>query len=113
MRESADGKTRHARDPVTLLEGGKPLTGAQLPLDAKYPLGLSRFKLTKGDQLELVLEVTDYRGELSAKSASTEPIVLSVTDAEGVASAVAELDPKLEAEFDALIQRQLDIGASK
>jgi hypothetical protein len=57
--------------------------------------------------------VVDYRGQSAGKAASTEPIVLSVTDADGVASAVAELDPKLEAQFDTLIQRQLDIGASK
>jgi hypothetical protein len=113
IRESTEGKTRVAREPIALFAGPAPLAGAQLPLDAKYPLALSRFKLVKGDQLELVLEVTDHRGKLAGKSASTEPITLSVTDAEGVASAVAELDPKLEAQFDALIQRQLDIGASK
>jgi hypothetical protein len=113
VRESPDGKDRHRREPVTLFDGQKPLTSGQLPLDAKYPLPLSQFKLTKGDQLELVLEVVDYRGQSAGKAASTEPIVLSVTDADGVASAVAELDPKLEAQFDTLIQRQLDIGASK
>jgi hypothetical protein len=80
VRESPDGKDRHRREPVTLFDGQKPLTSGQLPLDAKYPLPLSQFKLTKGDQLELVLEVVDYRGDSAGKAATTEPIVLSVTD---------------------------------
>jgi hypothetical protein len=113
LRESTDGPKRQPCEPVTLLAGEKPVVGGHLPLEAKYPLPLSRFKLAKGDQLELVLEVVDYRGHLTGKPAASEPIVLNVTDAEGVATAVTELDPKLEAEFDSLIQRQLDIGASK
>jgi hypothetical protein len=113
LKESADGMRREPRAPVALLDGESPLVGGQLPLQAKYPLSLSQFKLAKGDQLELVLEVVDYRGPRAGKAAASEPIVLVVTDAEGVASAVAELDPKLEQEFDSLIQRQLDIGASK
>ncbi|MEX0641857.1 MAG: hypothetical protein WD468_04110 [Pirellulales bacterium] len=112
-REGASGRTRIDAPPIRVLAKGPVLADALPAGVQKFPLALSALNLVKGDRVELVLEATDYRGKLAGKAAASEALVLNVTDARGVESAVTELDPALEEQFQALIERQLDIGASK
>jgi hypothetical protein len=113
VREGAAGRERIEHRPIPIPLGPTPLVGDRLPSKNTFVLPLAQLKLVKGDRLELALEAIDYRGSLAGKSSQTEPIVLQVTDAHGVESAVTELDPALEQQFQNLIQKQQDIGASK
>jgi hypothetical protein len=112
-REGASGRTRIDARSIPVLGGGPVLADALPSGVQRFPLALSSLNLVKGDRLELIVEATDYRGKLPGKTAASEAIVLNVTDARGVESAVTELDPALEEQFQTLIERQLDIGASK
>jgi hypothetical protein len=79
-------------------------------VQGRYSLDLAPLKLVKGDQLKITLEARDYRGELPAKSAVSEPLVLHVTDERGVLAAMSETDQRSARQLDAIIQRQLGLG---
>ena len=71
---------------------------------------MQNLKLLKGDRLFVSFEVTDYRGKLSGRSMRREPIVLEVSDREGVLEALRELDSEIERKLDQIINAQLGIG---
>jgi len=79
-------------------------------IEGSYTLNLQDLKLLKGDRLFVSFEVTDYRGELSGRSMRSEPIVLEVSDREGVLEALRELDSEIERKLDQIINAQLGIG---
>jgi hypothetical protein len=81
--------------------------------EGSYTLNLQNMKLLKGDRLFVTFEVTDYRGDLSGRSMRSEPIVLEVSDREGVLEALRELDSELERKLDQIINAQLGIGDSQ
>lgn len=112
IREVATGQQRLERPAIAIDLGPKlPISGAPQPRSFAAPL--STLSLTKGDRLELVFEATDYRGDMAGRTANSEPISFQVTDALGIENAVTELDPALEQQIHSLIQKHLDIGASK
>jgi hypothetical protein len=83
---------------------------AEKLVQGRYPLDLSALKLVKGDQLKITLEARDFRGDLPGKTATSEPLVLHVTDERGVLAAMTESDQRSAKQMDAIIQRQLGIG---
>jgi hypothetical protein len=112
IRETASGPQRIDRPAMPLNLGDQlPIAGGPQP--RTFAASLAPLALAKGDRLELTLEATDYRGDLAGRAASAEPISFQVTDALGVENAVTELDPALEQQIHSLIQKHLDIGASK
>jgi hypothetical protein len=112
IRETPTGPQRIDRPAIAINLGDHlPIPGSPQP--RSFAASLAPLSLAKGDRLELVFEATDYRGDLAGRAASAEPISFQVTDALGVENAVTELDPALEQQIHSLIQKHLDIGASK
>lgn len=85
----------------------------QTSYKGRYSADLKKMKLAKGDQLRLTLEAIDYRGEQEGKAATSEPLVLEVTDVQGFLAGMAETDEQSARRLDAIIQRQLGIGETK
>ena len=108
--DRADGSTeKFAEDIKTVLPSEQPRT----QLRGQYKLDLKPLKLAKGDQLTVTLEAFDYRGESEPKSALSEPLVLQVTDVQGILASMVESDEQSAKRLDAIIQRQLGIGETK
>lgn len=92
-----------------------------LPLDKKDPtayqssaaIDFAELKLAKGDQLKVIVEAIDDRGEFEGKSALSDPLLFSVTDKQGVYEAMLESDKLSDRQLDAIIRRQLGIGESR
>jgi hypothetical protein len=75
-----------------------------------YPLRLNEFDLQVGDQVRIELAATDYRGESPGKSATSEALILTVTDESGFLAASAETDQRSAEQLDAIIR--LGLGDS-
>ena len=76
-------------------------------------LDLEPLKLVKGDELKITLEATDYRGTIEPKSVLSEPIILEITDREGILAELLESDEKSVRQLDEIIQRELGIGGTR
>ena len=85
----------------------------QTSYKGRYTADFQKLKLAKGDQLKLTLEAIDYRGNLEGKPATSEPLVLEVTDVQGFLAGMVETDEQSARRLDAIIQRQLGIGETK
>jgi hypothetical protein len=94
--------------PVT--QAKQVIQGAKLPWNGKRTIDLAPLKLAKGDQLSIVLEVTDYRGDRPGATFVSEPAILEISDEAGVLSAVLEADQRAEERLSEIIKRQLGIG---
>jgi hypothetical protein len=93
--------------PVDLPVENKPSYQGSSILDFKS------LKLNKGDQLRVTIEAIDDRGQFEGKSSSSDPLVFSVTDKQGVYEAMLESDKLSDRQLDAIIRRQLGIGESR
>ena len=78
--------------------------------EGEYSLNLSSFNLQKGDRLLVSFETTDHRGDLLGQATRSEPLILEVSDREGVIEALRDLDAELERKLDQIINAQLGIG---
>ncbi len=68
-------------------------------------------KLVKGDQVKLTLEAVDYRGpSREGKPSQSDPVVLQVTDEEGIYEAMSETDRETARQYETMIERQLEVG---
>lgn len=81
--------------------------------DGEYRLDLSSLRLEKGDELRVTIEAWDVRGTLPPESGSSEPVVFTVTDRQGILSGLMESDQQSAKQLDAIIQRELGIGGSR
>jgi hypothetical protein len=91
----------------------KPVLKPNLPLSGMYRLPLDQFKLAKGDQVKLILEATDYRGDQSGKSTKSDPVILQITDEGGIMAALSETDRHAYEQINNLIRRQSQTGGLK
>lgn len=108
VRENGETE-RTIVDVETVPETQQP----QTTFKGRYIADFKKLKLAKGDQLKLTLEAIDYRGTLEGKPASSEPLVLEVTDVQGFLAGMVETDEQSARRLDAIIQRQLGIGETK
>jgi hypothetical protein len=122
----ADGRTetlapvplaslKQGETPKRLLQDEVRIDLAQLraaPGDlAEPPQGAAPVKLVKGDQLKLTLEAVDYRGPArEGKASQSDPVVLQVTDEEGIYAAMSETDRETARQYETMIERQLEVG---
>ena len=99
--------------PIPKQKLTKPVLKPNLPLTGTYRLALDQFKLVKGDQVRLIVEATDYRGDLPGKSTKSDPVVLQITDEGGIMAALSETDRHAYDQMNVLIQRQTQTGGLK
>jgi hypothetical protein len=87
-------------------------TAPNFPVDwqQSVPLDLSAWPLQPGDQVQVMLQVTDFRGPLPGQSARSEPVVFDVTDRSGVLADLLEADQRTAQQLDAIIERELGLG---
>lgn len=102
-----DGTVEEKEVEVARTQVEKPL-GASA--SGTYRLDLPSFRLTKGDEIKLTLAATDFRGNQEPKKSFSEPIVLQVTDQQGILSGLLETDQESAKQLDAIIRRELGIG---
>lgn len=69
-----------------------------------YPLDLKTIKLNPGDELKVTLEAFDFRGEFEPQSSISEPLVLKVTDKEGILRGMRDADERSAQSLDEIIE---------
>jgi hypothetical protein len=72
----------------------------RMPLSGGYPLDLAPLGLKKGDGVNVILEVVDYRGGLPGESFLGDPLPLEISDENGVKLAILEPDEDAVKKFD-------------
>jgi hypothetical protein len=112
--QSSRGESAETQEKtLELVRLKEPILRDKLPWKGTYKLDLAPLGLTKGDQVKVTLEAVDYRGAAAGQSATSEPLVLQVTDESGILAAISESDERSARQLDAIIKRQLGIGESK
>lgn len=104
---------QHLHEDGSTSERLLPIEAAAAPqkvYQGRYLLDLSKLDLVKGDQLKLLFEARDHRGDRPGQWSIGEPLVLHVTDERGVLAAMAETDQRSARQLELIIQRQLGIG---
>lgn len=99
VREDGEMETQD-QDLITVPESEQP----QRTLAGNYRLDLEPFSLEKGDELKLTLEAFDYRGEAPPQSNFSEPLVMKITDLQGILAALGEGDEKAAADLGTIIE---------
>ena len=111
---TADGERNKPIEPLVLRQPGEPVLRAQLPLKGEFALSLAPYHLAKGDQLKVILEAVDFRGErVPGESGFSEPLVFHVTDESGIYAVTSESDERGARNIDNINKLQLGIGGSK
>lgn len=104
----ADGTTE-TREEIVIYETPKGQTPKQ-SLEDRFHVDLAPLKAVKGDQIKLTLQALDDRGPRPGKSSSGEPLVLQVTDEQGILAAMSETDRESARQLQTMIERQIDVG---
>lgn len=105
-----NGQTsRHEVVAKVIPDQQQPLTMSR----GQIAIPLSPYELSKGDEVKVVLEVTDWRGELVGRSGSGEAITFSVTDLNGILAQTGEEDKKSAKQLDEILRRELGVGSEK
>lgn len=99
VRNDGEMETQNL-DLVIVSEKEQP----QRTLSGNYRLDLEPFGLEKGDELKLTLEAFDYRGEAPPQSNFSEPLVMKITDLQGILAALGEGDEKAAADLGTIIE---------
>jgi hypothetical protein len=95
---------------VTVPISGKVLLAEQLPSKGVVALDLRKFSLSPNDEVKIILEVTDYRGDRPGRSTLSQPIFVSVTNEAGILRVLRDEDRKALESIDKLIEEQLKTG---
>ena len=98
--EMMDQVDHSIREVTSIPADRQPVTN----LSDTYHLELEHFKLSPGDELKVTLEAFDFRGEFEPQSSISEPLVLKVTDGQGVLLGTGELDKRSAQSLDDLIK---------
>ena len=105
-----DGRvSRHEIVAKMVSEAEQPMT----IIRGQVAIPLSPYELTKGDEVKVVLEVTDWRGDVPGQNGSGEPIAFNVTDLNGILAQTGEEDKKSAKQLDEILRRELGIGGEK
>jgi hypothetical protein len=80
-------------------------------LSGRYALNLESFQLSPGDELKVTLEAFDYRGDFEPQSNISEPLVLKVTDVQGILLGMRNTDERSAQSLDNIIE--ISSGDSK
>jgi len=105
-----DGRTsRHEVVAKVVDKKDQPLTIVR----GQVTIPLSTYELVKGDEVKVVLEVTDWRGTMPGQQGSSEPIGFNLTDLNGILVQTGEEDKKSAKQLDEILRRELGIGGDK
>ncbi len=85
----------------------------QLPLEGIAPVKLAGLGLQAGDRVRLIVRAVDYRGAAAGQAATSEPVLLDVTDEPGILAALTESDERSVEQIDAIIDRELSVGGAR
>jgi len=107
--EPATGIPPLVRQLATPPAGGR-FGPAELPLTGSVAVPLASLGLVKGEQARVTLRAVDDRGPKPGRTATSEPIVIEITDETGLLASLQELDERSAKQIDALIERQLQVG---
>jgi hypothetical protein len=99
--------------PVADMQPSGWVAGDRLPLEGSLRVPLAALGLRKGDQVRVVLRATDYRGAASGQTATSEPIVLDITDEAGILATLSETDERSAKQLETIIERQLGVGGTR
>ncbi|MBC8290844.1 MAG: hypothetical protein H8E37_11060 [Planctomycetes bacterium] len=102
-----DGEVEEDEVEIAASVAGKPRPET---LRGEYRLDLEKYKLVKGDELKVMFIAWDYRGSLEPQKSFSEPLILSVTDQQGILSGLLQTDEESAKQLDAIIRRELGIG---
>ncbi|HUQ73061.1 MAG TPA: DUF4175 family protein [Planctomycetaceae bacterium] len=75
-------------------------------------LDLRSLGLSPGDEVRVVVAAEDDRGDFPAQTGRSEPVVLEVTDKNGILESLLEIDQQSSKQLDAIIEKELGIGGS-
>ena len=110
---TAAGEPAAKSIPVSSMPPAGWIAGDRLPLQGSVRVPLAPLGLQKGDQVRVTLKATDYRGSGKGQTASSEPIVLDVTDEAGILAALSETDESSARQLEKIIERQLGVGGTR
>lgn len=82
----------------------------QTDLAGDYSLDLVPLDLQIGDQVQVVLQASDFRPNAAEAEGHSDPLHLQIGDEGSVLSAIAEADQRSEQMLSELIQQQLGLG---
>jgi hypothetical protein len=74
------------------------------------PFDLRPLQLAVGDEVRIILAADDVRGEFAPQVGRSEPLVLQVTDKQGILQSLLEIDQQSAQQLDAIIEKELGIG---
>ncbi|MHC4875093.1 MAG: DUF4175 family protein [Planctomycetota bacterium] len=104
-----DGEVSESEVPIVEEADASP----SLSLRDTYRIDLAALKLNKGDELRVTFVATDFRGDAEPQTSYSEPVLLNVTDRQGILSGLLETDEDSAQQLDAIIRRELGIGESR
>jgi hypothetical protein len=74
---------------------------------------LSSYELSKGDEVHVTLEATDWRGAGRGEKNISEPITLNVTDINGILLQIGDEDKKSAKQLEEILRREIAVGRDK
>ena len=97
---------RHELPAIRTNESKQPST----TLRGQVSIPLASYELTKGDEVKVSLQVTDWRGSLAGQLGEAEAIRFNVTDLNGIFAQTGEEDRKSAKQLDEILRRELGIS---
>ncbi|MBI1312337.1 hypothetical protein GC176_13690 [bacterium] len=105
-----EGEVSETEIPIVTAAPGKPTAQS---LRDTFRIDLAALKLNKGDELRVTFAATDFRGNAEPQTSYSEPVLLNVTDRQGILSGLLETDEDSAQQLDAIIRRELGIGETR
>ncbi|MDQ3333342.1 MAG: DUF4175 domain-containing protein, partial [Planctomycetota bacterium] len=110
-----------AKMTVRRADGSQTEHSVALPVERESPsevagrqaLDFSSLQLAKGDQVVVTVMAEDVRGDRNGETANAEPLTFEVTDRQGLLTGLLEADEEGAERLDAIIRRELGIGAQR
>lgn len=85
----------------------------QTLVEGDYALDLAPWQLQVGDQVQIVLQATDFRASAQEILGASDPLNLEIGDESNVLAAIAEADKQSEQMLNELIEQQLGLGENQ
>lgn len=108
-----DGTTARHELPLKTLPTAPTAPAPPLTLREDFPIDLTPYALQKGDEIRITIAARDWRGDLEPQTGLSEPLVLMITDRNGILASLIEADQQSARQLDAIIRRELGIGGDQ